>query len=234
MAQAAVAACPAPVSLSPDFGIARVTDGDTVVLSTEQRLRLVGFDTPELSAKDWRKPFALAAKAAVEQHLPESTQVTPWPAATDRYGRLLGNLWLGDHYLAEDLVARGLALAVTVPPQLQLSDCLRAIEVRARRAGHGLWGTGRLPQSIAAEEDLGGFQVLQGAVSAIASNRRAQTVILDGVLRLQLVEGMPALEVGDEVEVRGWVTRSRASHREQTPWTLRIQHPTNLARRWVD
>ena len=110
--------CPTPKGLSPEFGINRVIDGDTVLFDDGSRVRLTGFNSFELKDSGWKGRSAREAKRKVTDWLSrKKVRLTPWPAATDRYGRLLGNLWFDNRYVGELLVSEGLALVVSVPPQ---------------------------------------------------------------------------------------------------------------------
>ena len=109
-------ACPEPESLSPPMRLERVTDGDTLRLENGQRVRIVGINTLELRSQGWFQDHARQAKDQAAAFLPEWVQLTPWPAPTDRYGRLLANIWHQETYLAAELVTKGLAFAVAVPP----------------------------------------------------------------------------------------------------------------------
>jgi len=228
-AQGALAACPPPESLSSPIAVSRVTDGDTLRLNTGQRVRLVGLNALEMNSKGWQGRQARRARETAVAFLPEKVQVTPWPAPTDRYGRLLANIWHDKQYLAEHLVLNGMAFAVAVPPNIRLADCLKDAETRARSNRVGLWTENVFPQAIRdLGADLGGFQILHGTVTSTASAQRSNVAVIDGLLRLELRSGLAALTPGDRIEVRGWVTRSPKPIRQQMPWTLKVSHPANL------
>lgn len=101
-----------------DYSVARVIDGDTIVLEFNRlRVRLQGIDTPE--TVDERKP--------VEPWGPEATDYTQrflaaadWQVRleidgepVDRYGRHLAFVWHHGRLLNEELVLQGLAHAKT-------------------------------------------------------------------------------------------------------------------------
>ena len=224
---AAIAApCPAPQTLSPLFKVDRVIDGDTVKLENGSRVRLTGFNTFELKDSGWKRDYALKAKRRAIEVLPEAIQVTPWPASKDRYGRLLGNLWMGQTYLGEVLVSEGLALTVSVPPENRLVPCLKSTEWNARKFRLGVWSLGQLPES-AKTLASGGFQHRVGAVTQIID---ATTVILDGNLRVVFPKADPELKLGVRYEVRGWISRSPKAVRGDWPWTLKLTDFSNRVR----
>lgn len=224
---AAIAApCPAPQTLSPLFKVDRVIDGDTVKLENGSRVRLTGFNTFELKDSGWKRDYALRAKRRAIEVLPEVIQVTPWPASKDRYGRLLGNLWMGQAYLGEVLVSEGLALTVSVPPENRLVPCLKSTEWNARKSRLGVWSLGHLPES-AKTLASGGFQHRVGEVTRIIDKT---TVILDGNLRVVFPKADPGIKLGVRYEVRGWVSRSPKALREDWPWTLKLTDFSNRVR----
>ena len=224
---AAIAApCPAPQTLSPLFKVDRVIDGDTVKLENGSRVRLTGFNTFELKDSGWKRDYASKAKRRAIEVLPEAIQVTPWPASKDRYGRLLGNLWMGQAYLGEVLVSEGLALTVSVPPENRLVPCLKSTEWNARKSRLGVWSLGHLPES-AKTLASGGFQHRVGEVTRIIDKT---TVILDGNLRVVFPKADPEIKLGVRYEVRGWVSRSPKALREDWPWTLKLTDFSNRVR----
>lgn len=225
------AACPPPDTQSPPLHIDRVTDGDTLRLTTGQRVRIVGMNTMELRASGWEGEYAQRAKAAAIAFLPQTVQLSPWPAPTDRYGRLLANIWHDGTYVAEHLVSEGLGFSVAVPPNTRLARCLKDAERRAQEHRRGLWSRDVFPQSVAdLGADLGGFQFLVGEVTAIESEKRTTVVILDAALRLEIAPGIDVPSPGEQIAVRGWVSRSPKAQRQRMPWTLRIGHPANIDR----
>ncbi len=219
--------CPTPKTLSPKFVVNRIIDGDTVSLDNSSRVRLTGFNSFELKDSGWKGRSAREAKRKVtEWLLGKKVHLTPWPAPADRYGRLLGNLWLTGEYLGELLVAEGLALTVSVPPQSTLVSCLSSIEWDARDAGKGFWSLGQLPERMQAL-DKNGFRFGVGSVTEIINPK---SFILDGRLRVLLPEADPNIKVGIRFEVRGWVSRSPKWLRKRVPWTLKLKDMTNRVR----
>ncbi|MEC8126440.1 MAG: thermonuclease family protein [Pseudomonadota bacterium] len=218
--------CPVPQTLSPLIKIDRVIDGDTVKLEDGSRVRLTGLNTFELKDSGWKREYALRAKRRAIEVLPKSIQVTPWPAPKSRYGRLLGNLWMGKAYLGEVLIAEGLALTVSVPPENRLVPCLLSTERSARLSRIGVWSLGQLPQAVKTLSS-GGFQHRIGVVTQILDQT---TMILDGKLRVIFPEVDASLRLGTRYEVRGWVSRSPKSLRSAWPWTLKLNDLNNRVR----
>ena len=133
----------------PTAGIvSRVIDGDTFVLSAgggSFRIRVLGIDTPE--TVDPRKPvqcYGPQASAYAKHLLTGRRVILRYDRVVhDIYGRLLAYVWLaGPHplFLDADLVARGYARTLTIPPNTAHAAQLAGLQSRAILAGRGLWG----------------------------------------------------------------------------------------------
>jgi len=57
----------------------------------------------------------------------------------DRYGRLLAYVWVGDTMVNAELVRRGYAQVMTIPPNVKYQQLLVKLQREAREAGRGLW-----------------------------------------------------------------------------------------------
>ena len=189
-----------PLNLESD----RVIDGDTVLFDDGSRVRLTGFNSFELKDSGWKGRSRERPSEKLRVAIRKKVRLTPWPAAMDRYGRLLGNLWLDNKYLGELLVYEGLALVVSVPPQNKLASCLSSLEWAARKARKGFWSLGQLPERIQAI-DKNGFRFGVGSVTRIIDSK---SFILDSRLRVLLPKADPNVQIGVRFEVRGWVSRS--------------------------
>ena len=58
----------------------------------------------------------------------------------DVYDRLLAYVYLGDRFVNAELVRRGFARSLTIPPNDRFAALFRRAERRAGIAGRGLWG----------------------------------------------------------------------------------------------
>ena len=124
--------------------IAHVVDGDTVELADGRRVRYLGINTPEHG-----QPLFEEATAA-NQRLTEGR--TAWivldTQPTDRYGRILAYVWVGEHFVNQELVGRGYANAYSEPPNVRFGEEILAAEQEARKAGLGLWALADVPIKI--------------------------------------------------------------------------------------
>jgi micrococcal nuclease len=125
--------------------VVRVVDGDTVEARIGERIedvRYIGVDTPE-TVKPGTPVQCFGPRASAFNHqLVERRRV--WldfgVERRDIYGRLLAYVHLGDRFVNADLVRRGLARSLTIPPNDRFAPLFRRLELGAARAGRGLWG----------------------------------------------------------------------------------------------
>jgi micrococcal nuclease len=125
--------------------VTRVIDGDTFEARIGGHLedvRLIGIDTPETVKPDTPvQCFGPRASAFTHQLLEGRTvRLVYGVEAKDIYGRLLAYVHLGGRFVNPILVRRGLARSLTIPPNDRFAPLFRQLELRAARAGRGLWG----------------------------------------------------------------------------------------------
>ena len=138
------------------YYVERVVDGDTLKLSGQQRVRLIGIDTPEVhysqklfkdaershreiktiqalgkKASDFTKNLCFGRKVRLEFDVEKR----------DRYGRLLAYVYLEDGtFVNAKIMEEGFAQIMTVPPNVKYSDYFLKLQKEARESGRGLWG----------------------------------------------------------------------------------------------
>jgi micrococcal nuclease len=117
----------------------KVVDGDTIDVDIDlgfnisyyQRVRLAGIDTPESRTKDkMEKAFGLESKKRLEDILKDSKKVvirTQKPDSTEKYGRILGWLYIDDQDLSvnEQLIRDGYAWDYMGATKVKDFDILR-------------------------------------------------------------------------------------------------------------
>jgi micrococcal nuclease len=126
--------------------VVRVVDGDTVVVRTaghDERVRYIGVDTPE-SVKPGTPVQCFAKAASAEnRRLVEGQEVrlVGDAEARDRYGRMLAYVYRKRDglFVNAELVRRGYAKPMTIPPNVAHALELRRLAMTARREGRGLW-----------------------------------------------------------------------------------------------
>jgi micrococcal nuclease len=118
-----------------------ITDGDTIVVSGGERVRLIGIDAPEPTQDDC---YAAEATRFISTLIPPGTRVRLVydVERVDRYGRTLAYVYRAEDglFVNAELVARGYAQMLTVPPNVAHADDFLRLQRQARRAGLGLWG----------------------------------------------------------------------------------------------
>ena len=218
------------------FTIARVLDGDTVVLADGEHVRLIGVDTPELGKRD--RPAQAGAETArdfLAKLMPAGTAVRLQFDAErhDRHGRTLAHLFLEDGAnVQERILAGGLGTPLTVPPNVGFLDCYRGTAAEAMAAERGLW---HLPQYRPLEADAlpdstRGYRIVRGHVSRRAESTDSLWLELDGRLALRLQRAdLPNFRefdlrnvAGASLEARGMIYRRNGQLR------MHIRHPTDL------
>jgi len=127
-----------------DLAVQRVVDGDTIVVAGGERVRLIGVDTPETKAPN--QPigcFGEEASRFTTALLPAGTPVRLVGDAEqrDKYGRLLAYVYRrSDGLLVNaELLRRGFAQVLTIPPNVAHTDEFVAIARHAREGSQGLW-----------------------------------------------------------------------------------------------
>ena len=122
----------------------RHIDGDTFVIRGGEHVRLIGIDTPEThSPAVGVECYGRKASEAMSKLLPVGAQIRLDydVELRDRYGRLLAYVYRRkDHlFVNAELVRRGFATTLTVPPNVDHVDQFRRLERQARRRDRGLW-----------------------------------------------------------------------------------------------
>ena len=153
-----VAACdpgaPAPApsddggALVANAAVERVVDGDTIdveIAGREERVRLIGIDTPETKRPD--TPVECWGPEASERTaslLPRGTPVRLERdvVGRDDYGRLLAYVHRADDglFVNDDLVRGGFAVPLTIEPNSTYAARFVESARAAEAADLGLWG----------------------------------------------------------------------------------------------
>jgi len=228
----AMAAEKTALSQGPSATVARVVDGDTVVLSKEilgaTQIRLVGIQAPKLPLgrkgfPTW--PLAEASKKVLEAIvLGKTVKLSFGGAAKDRHGRLLAHLHLQrGRWVQGEMLRLGMARVYTFPDNRAVAAEMLALEQAARTAKKGIWGLSyyavRTPENLGSR--VGTFQLIEGTVVSAARVkarvylnfgadwRTDFTVTLKAKAR-RLFKKMaidPISLQGKRVRVRGWLKK---------------------------
>ena len=121
--------------------VTKVVDGDTITLEGGQKVRYIGINTPEtvhpskpvecfgIESSNKNKELVEGKQVKLEKDISE----------TDRYGRLLRYIWIGDILVNDYLVRQGYAYASTYPPDVKYAEQFVQAQREARENNRGLW-----------------------------------------------------------------------------------------------
>ena len=127
--------------------VIRVIDGDTFIADDGSQkgliIRLIGVDAPESrntgrkkigyygqQSKDFLKKLLDGRKVRLEYDV----------SRKDKYRRTLAYVYLGDGtFVNAELVKKGYAMIMTVPPNVKYADKFVKLQRRARNSKKGLW-----------------------------------------------------------------------------------------------
>ncbi len=135
--------------------VKRAVDGDTLLLETGERVRLIGIDTPEMheSSKLYRDSQRTKQDVATIQKmgkrayeftkkLVEGKRVSLEfdVEKYDKYDRLLAYVYLKDGtFVNAEIVKQGCASLMTIPPNVKYADLFLKLYQEARENRRGLW-----------------------------------------------------------------------------------------------
>lgn len=136
-------------TLPPEVTVARVVDGDTIVIEDDagkrRSIRLVGVDTPEVVHPTKPvQPYGPEASAYAKKRLTgKKVRLVPdlLSGPTDRYGRGLAYVFIGDECFNETLIREGYGrtyLKYHFEPATRTRFLIA--EEAAMRERRGLWG----------------------------------------------------------------------------------------------
>ena len=137
-------ALPAAAQSTLEGTVTRIVDGDTIhvrVAGQIEKVRYIGVNTPEVhNPRKGEEPGGRAA-AAVNRDLVNGRRVRLEldTQSRDRYGRLLAYVWVDDTMINAELVRRGFAQVMTIPPNVRHQSLFLKLQREAREAGRGLW-----------------------------------------------------------------------------------------------
>jgi micrococcal nuclease len=134
---------PAPGLL--DGHVVRVVDGDTIrvrVGDHAETVRYIGVNTPEVRHPTRGEEPGGREASRVNAELVRGRRVRLEldAQARDRHRRLLAYVWVDELMVNAELVRRGYAEVMTVPPNVRYQALFLRLQREAREAARGLWG----------------------------------------------------------------------------------------------
>jgi len=222
---------PCPLTRGDTRAIARVLDGETLLLDDGRHLRLIGALAPragDVGATSGTWPPENATRDALAE-LAVGRSAVLWHdiAQSDRYGQVLAHVMIDGAWLQGTLIARGLSRAYSRPGGDACTEALAKLERRAREEEHGLWANAAYRVRAASRDDwgtaAGSFHVVSGTVRRVSRGsgevfvslgaRRGRAYPLAAVVpgnRANLTGGIAVRSlVGRRVLVRGWIEQRR-------------------------
>jgi len=138
-----------PGAIEANATIDYVVDGDTVdvlIDGREERIRLIGIDTPETKRPDTDiQCYGPEATAFTESLLPVGTPVRIERDTVNRddFGRLLGYVYRADDgiFVNYELVRQGFAQPLSIEPNTTYRELFVGAASAAEEANVGLWST---------------------------------------------------------------------------------------------
>lgn len=121
--------------ITSESTVLSVVDGDTFVIESENVVRLIGIDAPELSepggeeAREYLSSLILNKKIILK----------PGKTNKDAYGRLLRYAYLDETCINETMIKEGYAEARYLSPDHAYHDKYLALEMEAESYTRGLW-----------------------------------------------------------------------------------------------
>jgi micrococcal nuclease len=113
--------------------VTKVIDGDTIVVEGGNHIRLIGIDSDEFgypcfeSAKKELENLVLNKKVILQKDI----------SVTDKYGRCLNYVFVGDKNINIEMVSRGLAVAVFYEPDTRYKVDIQNAETQAIASKNG-------------------------------------------------------------------------------------------------
>ena len=128
-----------------EVSVVQTTDGDTVKIAPEvqgeDRVRLIGVDTPETNPERGPKPYGEEAVLFTRESIQDRDVTLEFDAGReDDYGRLLAYVRLPDGTMFnETLLREGYAQVAAFPPNTRYLGRFEEAQSEAREARRGLW-----------------------------------------------------------------------------------------------
>jgi micrococcal nuclease len=220
-----------------EASIKSIIDGDTVILTDDRHIRLIGINTPEINHDDIKlsDTGALKAKASLEELLKsqKSVHLSYGEERFDRHKRTLAHLYLKNGLnIQAELLRQGLAMPLRIAPNLSLADCYNTASLSAKQKKRGLWAlpqyqTRHVNNLIGSEK---GFHIISGKVERITESRSSIWLNLQNNVALRIHKDdlnyfnkndLISLQ-GKTVEANGWLYKRNKQLR------MRIRHKLDL------
>jgi endonuclease YncB( thermonuclease family) len=225
------------VDIDPGFSFAavkKVYDGDTVLLQDGRKVRLLGINTPEVAHRDKdAEAGGETAKAWLENALRgKKVRLQADTEKQDKYGRVLAYLFTEDGmHVNVELVKHGLAAVTVHPPNLLYVGPLLAAQREAEALKLGIWSVpayAAKPAETLNRDNSRGWQRVTGRVNNIRRKGKYTYLEFSPQFNARIApDDLPLFGdvdeyAGKEVELRGWLSRSKDRY------SLLLRHPSAI------
>lgn len=214
--------------------VAKVYDGDTIVLKNGEKVRLLGINTPEIESRHRKNEAGgQEAKKWLQVKLAQGEVFLEYDQKKrDKYKRLLAHLFLPDgEHLNKSLLEQGLAVLSIIPPNLRNIDDLITAEKSANLMGLGIWSMAEytpLLVSALSKDNSSGWHRFVGVPTKIKKSRKYTRLIFNNSVDIRIKNDnlalFPELDsyLGKQLEIRGWASRSKEHY------SILIRHPSSI------
>ncbi len=173
--------------------VVAVYDGDTIMLESGKRVRIIGLNAPEMGYND-RPPqaYATSATRSLEDLLSRHhnrVSIRYDAQRYDTYGRTLAHLFVPDGIsVSAYLISLGLAKALTIPPNTWNAHCYHRAESDALEQQVGVWS---LPEYEVVESNslsrrAQGYRKVRGKVMRVGVSQHSTWLNLEGLVVLRI------------------------------------------------
>lgn len=211
--------------------VAKVIDGDTLVLKTGQHVRLIGINAPELHHPVLgEQPYGREAKEHLEKLIMGKKVRLELDVQThDKYGRLLAYVYVGKIFVNAKMVEDGYAQVMTVPPNVKYQELFLKLQREAMEKGKGLW-----ERRFVVDKSKGIYHLLDcPLLKNIAGKNKlemgAKEIIDKGYRPCEVCK--PILSTPPLGKEKGQYVGSKSSlkfHRLDCPWAKKISEENRI------
>ncbi|MDC8445777.1 MAG: thermonuclease family protein [Nitrosomonas sp.] len=215
------------------YPVKSVYDGDTLILGNNQRVRLLGVNTPEIESRHRPgEPGGVAAREWLHNQVRNRQVYLEYDQEKkDKYNRQLAHVFLPDGtHLNLELIKQGLAFMSIVPPNLRYAEAFSRAQQQAEKQTLGIWReSGYQVRSLdQIASGARGWQRFTGIPKQVQQKRSFTYLVFDDQVSVRIANDhlslFPALEkyLDRNVEIRGWVSR------RNNRFMISVQHPSAL------
>ncbi|WP_227017428.1 thermonuclease family protein [Sinanaerobacter chloroacetimidivorans] len=190
--------------LQGPYDVVRVVDGDTIIIDIdgqEERVRLIGVDTPESVHPDGEKNVAygkVASEYTADMLEDQQVEVEYDVQERDRYGRILAYVYLDGTMFNKTLLTEGHAKLATYPPNVKYTEDFTELQEEARAEKKGVWAYDSLSQGSAE-----GDREEETSYIGNSSTKKYHRESCSAVLKMN-EENKVIFQTGEEAETQGY------------------------------